>query len=84
MYIMAELLLGRKFCLQKRVNTTAVSANDTEKTLTIPVVTSKITKFDITFDKEEYSLKTGESTSFSISNPEIIVGGHWAIPHIFP
>lgn len=72
------------FAYRKEVNTTAVSANDTEKTLTIPVVTSKITKFDITFDKEEYSLKTGESTSFSISNPEIIVGGHWGYSTYIP
>ena len=72
------------FAYRKEVNTTAVSANDTEKTLTIPVVTSKITKFDITFDKEEYSLKTGESTSFSISNPEIIVDGHWGYSTYIP
>ena len=72
------------FAYRKEVNTTAVSANETEKTLTIPVVTSKITKFDITFDKEEYSLKTGESTSFSISNPEIIVGGHWGYSTYIP
>ena len=72
------------FAYRKEVNTTAVSANDTEKTLTIPVVTSKITNFDITFDKEEYSLKTGESTSFSISNPEIIVDGHWGYSTYIP
>ena len=72
------------FAYRKEVNSTAVSANETEKTLTIPVVTSKITKFDITFDKEEYSLKTGESTSFSISNPEIIVGGHWGYSTYIP
>ena len=72
------------FAYRKEVNTTAVSANEAEKTLTIPVVTSKITKFDITFDKEEYSLKTGESTSFSISNPEIIVGGHWGYSTYIP
>ena len=72
------------FAYRKEVNTTAVSANETEKTLTIPVVTSKITKFDITFDKEEYSLKTGESTSFSISNPEIVVDGHWGYSIYIP
>ena len=72
------------FAYRKEVNTTAVSANETEKTLTIPVVTSKITKFDITFDKEEYSLKTGESTSFSISNPEIVVDGHWGYSTYIP
>ena len=72
------------FAYRKEVNTTAVSANETEKTLTIPVVTSKITNFDITFDKEEYSLKTGESTSFSISNPEIVVDGHWGYSTYIP
>lgn len=72
------------FAYRKEVNTTAVSANETEKTLTIPVVTSKITKFDITFDKEEYFLKTGESTSFSISNPEIVVDGHWGYSIYIP
>ena len=72
------------FAYRKEVNTTAVSVNETEKTLTIPVVTSKITKFDITFNKEEYSLKTGESTSFSISNPEIVVDGHWGYSTYIP
>ena len=72
------------FAYRKEVNTTAVSANETEKTLTIPVVTSKITNFDITFDKEEYFLKTGESTSFSISNPEIVVDGHWGYSIYIP
>ena len=66
-----------EFAGGKEINTTTVSANDTKKDITIPVVTSSITGFDITFDKEEYSLKAGESTSFSATDPRLAVSGHW-------
>ena len=65
------------FAYRDKVNTTPVSADNTETTLTIPVATSKISNFNITFDKDEYSLKTGESTSISVSDPTISVFGHW-------
>ena len=63
------------FAYRDKVNTTPVSADNTETTLTIPVATSKISNFNITFDKDEYSLKTGESTSISVSDPAISVFG---------
>ena len=71
------------FAYRDKVNTTPVSADNTETTLTIPVATSKISNFNITFDKDEYSLKTGESTSISVSDPAISVFGHWGSRFIF-
>lgn len=71
------------FAYRDKVNTTPVSADNTETTLTIPVATSKISNFNITFDKDEYSLKTGESTSISISDPAISVFGHWGSRFVF-
>ena len=71
------------FAYRDKVNTTPVSADNTETTLTIPVATSKISNFNITFDKDEYSLKTGESTSISVSDPAISVFGHWGSRFVF-
>ena len=71
------------FAYRDKVNTTPVSADNTETTLTIPVATSKISNFNITFDKDEYSLKTGESTSISVSDPTISVFGHWGSRFVF-
>lgn len=71
------------FAYRDKVNTTPVSADNTETTLTIPVATSKISNFHITFDKDEYSLKTGESTSISVSDPAISVFGHWGSRFVF-
>lgn len=71
------------FAYRDKVNTTPVSADNTETTLTIPVATSKISNFNITFDKDEYSLKTGESTSISVSDPSISVFGHWGSRFVF-
>ena len=71
------------FAYRDKVNTTPVSADNTETTLTIPVATSKISNFNITFDKDEYSLKTGESTSISVSDPAISVFGHWGSRFLF-
>ena len=71
------------FAYRDKVNTTPVSADNTETTLTIPVATSKISNFNITFDKDEYSLKTGESTSISVSDPAIFVFGHWGSRFVF-
>lgn len=71
------------FAYRDEVNTTPVSADNTETTLTIPVATSKISNFNITFDKDEYSLKTGESTSISVSDPAISVFGHWGSRFVF-
>lgn len=71
------------FAYRDKVNTTPVSADNTETTLTIPVATSKISNFHITFDKDEYSLKTGESTSISVSDPTISVFGHWGSRFVF-
>lgn len=71
------------FAYRGKVNTTPVSADNTETTLTIPVATSKISNFNITFDKDEYSLKTGESTSISVSDPTISVFGHWGSRFVF-
>ncbi|WP_195477734.1 leucine-rich repeat protein [Ruminococcus sp. D55t1_190419_H1] len=71
------------FAYRDKVNTTPVSADNTETTLTIPVATSKIYNFNITFDKDEYSLKTGESTSISVSDPTISVFGHWGSRFVF-
>ena len=71
------------FAYRDKVNTTPVSADNTETTLTIPVATSKISYFNITFDKDEYSLKTGESTSISVSDPTISVFGHWGSRFVF-
>ena len=71
------------FAYRDKVNTTPVSADNTETTLTIPVATSKISNFNITFDKDEYSLKTGESTSISVSDPAIYVFGHWGSRFVF-
>ena len=71
------------FAYRDKVNTTPVSADNTETTLTIPVATSKISNFNITFDKDEYSLKTGESASISVSDPAISVFGHWGSRFVF-
>ena len=71
------------FAYRDKVNTTPVSADNTETTLTIPVATSKISNFNIAFDKDEYSLKTGESTSISVSDPTISVFGHWGSRFVF-
>ena len=71
------------FAYRDEVNTTPISADNTETTLTIPVATSKISNFNITFDKDEYSLKTGESTSISVSDPAISVFGHWGSRFVF-
>ena len=71
------------FAYRDKVNTTPVSADNTETTLTIPVATLKISNFHITFDKDEYSLKTGESTSISVSDPAISVFGHWGSRFVF-
>ena len=71
------------FAYRDEVNTTPISADNTETTLTIPVATSKISNFNITFDKDEYSLKTGESTSISVSDPTISVFGHWGSRFVF-
>ena len=71
------------FAYRDKVNTTPVSADNTETTLTIPVATSKISNFNITSDKDEYSLKTGESTSISVSDPAISVFGHWGSRFVF-
>ena len=71
------------FAYRDKVNTTPVSADNTETTLTSPVATSKISNFNITFDKDEYSLKTGESTSISVSDPAISVFGHWGSRFVF-
>ena len=71
------------FAYRDKVNTTPVSADNTETTLTIPVATSKISNFNITFDKDEYSLKTGESTSISVSDPTISVFGHQGSRFVF-
>ena len=71
------------FAYRDKVNTTPVSADNTETTLTMPVATSKISNFNITFDKDEYSLKTGESTSISVSDPAISVFGHWGSRFVF-
>lgn len=71
------------FAYRDKVNTTPISADNTETTLTIPVATSKISNFNITFDKDEYSLKTGESTSISVSDPAISVFGHWGSRFVF-
>ena len=71
------------FAYRDKVNTTPVRADNTETTLTIPVATSKISNFNITFDKDEYSLKTGESTSISVSDPTISVFGHWGSRFVF-
>lgn len=71
------------FAYRDKVNTTPVSADNTETTLTIPVATSKISNFNIAFDKDEYSLKTGESTSISVSDPAISVFGHWGSRFVF-
>ena len=71
------------FAYRDKVNTTPVSADNTETTLTIPVATSKISNFNITFDKDDYSLKTGESTSISVSDPTISVFGHWGSRFVF-
>ena len=71
------------FAYRDKVNTTPVSADNTETTLTIPVATSKISNFNMTFDKDEYSLKTGESTSISVSDPTISVFGHWGSRFVF-
>ena len=71
------------FAYRDKVNTTPVSTDNTETTLTIPVATSKISNFNITFDKDEYSLKTGESTSISVSDPTISVFGHWGSRFVF-
>ena len=71
------------FAYRDKVNTTPVSADNTETTLTIPVATSKISNFNITFDKDEYSLKTGESTSISVSDPAISIFGHWGSRFVF-
>ena len=71
------------FAYRDKVNTPPVSADNTETTLTIPVATSKISNFNITFDKDEYSLKTGESTSISVSDPAISVFGHWGSRFVF-
>ena len=71
------------FAYRDKVNTTPVSADNTETTLTIPVATSKISNFHITFDKDEYSLKSGESTSISVSDPAISVFGHWGSRFVF-
>ena len=71
------------FAYRDKVNTTPVSADNTETTLTIPVATSKISNFNITFDKDEYSLKTSESTSISVSDPTISVFGHWGSRFVF-
>ena len=71
------------FAYRDKVNTTPVSADNTETTLTIPVATSKISNLNITFDKDEYSLKTGESTSISVSDPAISVFGHWGSRFVF-
>ena len=71
------------FAYRDEVNTTPVSADNTKTTLTIPVATSKISNFNITFDKDEYSLKTGESTSISVSDPAISVFGHWGSRFVF-
>ena len=71
------------FAYRDKVNTTPVSADNTETTLTIPVATSKISNFNITFDKDEYYLKTGESTSISVSDPAISVFGHWGSRFVF-
>ena len=71
------------FAYRDKVNTTPVNADNTETTLTIPVATSKISNFNITFDKDEYSLKTGESTSISVSDPAISVFGHWGSRFVF-
>ena len=71
------------FAYRDKVNTTPVSADNTETTLTIPVATSKISNFNITFDKDEYSLKTGESASISVSDPTISVFGHWGSRFVF-
>lgn len=73
----------KNFAYRDKVNTTPVSADNTETTLTIPVATSKISNFNITFDKDEYSLKTGESTSISVSDPAISVFGHWGSRFVF-
>ena len=71
------------FAYRDKVNTTPVSADNTETTLTIPVATSKISNFHITFDKDEDSLKTGESTSISVSDPAISVFGHQGSRFVF-
>ena len=71
------------FAYRDKVNTTPESADNTDTTLTIPVATSKISNFNITFDKDEYSLKTGESTSISVSDPAISVFGHWGSRFVF-
>ena len=51
--------------------------------ISLPLQTSKISNFNITFDKDEYSLKTGESTSISVSDPTISVFGHWGSRFVF-
>lgn len=67
-----------EFAYRPEINTTKVLANDTTETVSVSVDKTKITKVDVTFDQNVYSLRIGENTTPVIKETRIFVKDFWA------
>ncbi len=59
-----------EFAYRDSINTTATTANDSEQTVTVNVLQSKITDLDITLEQEKYDLQVNETVS--VPTPKVM------------
>lgn len=71
-----------EFANRNDINTNSVSADNAQATVSVPVATTKISNFNITFNKSEYSIKAGENIAVSVSYPAVAISGHWPSAYV--
>lgn len=64
-----------EFAKRSNINTTETTANDKTTVIPVSVAQSNITNFKAVFDKESYSLRTGEKVSSKITKSMVSING---------